>query len=244
VNATWYGYLLAIISTTLYGSQEVAYKVLINFVDDKEKKANQENVNLPLLSQSIQLGTQNLKEEESEKGEDTEKKDTVSSEEMIMNSVETCFFLGLTGIWNIIIVLGILVIWNYTGLEKFEWPTESQTNLLLLNAFFETSLVFCILLGTIFTSPLFVAIGSLLVIPVTVSLDYFLHSYLLSPLEGVGILFILSGFLCIVFSGVYARKRENKRNEKDLPWWDVLFAEKYFFSKNETEDVQEEFVPV
>ena len=48
------------------------------------------------------------------------------------------YFLGFVGLCNDVILAVLLVIFNYTGFETFEWPPNDTLLLLSINAFFGT----------------------------------------------------------------------------------------------------------
>eukprot|EP00009_Paramoeba_aestuarina_P014054 CAMPEP_0201541462 /NCGR_PEP_ID=MMETSP0161_2-20130828/71489_1 /ASSEMBLY_ACC=CAM_ASM_000251 /TAXON_ID=180227 /ORGANISM="Neoparamoeba aestuarina, Strain SoJaBio B1-5/56/2" /LENGTH=131 /DNA_ID=CAMNT_0047949003 /DNA_START=688 /DNA_END=1083 /DNA_ORIENTATION=- len=123
------------------------------------------------------------------------------------------------------------------GWEAFLWPTPSQTTLLMVNCLFDSLLYLSVFAATAFlTSPVIVALGALLVIPVTIICDYFWHSYLPPWLVVGGIAFIVVGFVVIVVAGPLEEKYGKGGGLGGL-----LFGECYLKRrKDQIEKVEEE----
>merc|ERR1712137_952007 len=74
--------------------------------------------------------------------------------------------------------------------------------ILILNILFDCITTLCMLLAINWTTPLFVGLGSLLNIPVSIVLDMIIHEYLL-PVNGfIGIFCIIGGFIMLSLADI------------------------------------------
>jgi solute carrier family 35 protein F5 len=87
-----------------------------------------------------------------------------------------CTFQGLMGVFSIIVMWPGILILHFTGIETLEAPANSQMYwLLVLNVVLDISFNFFLLLGMSLSSPLFVSVGIMMVMPATVATDAFVH---------------------------------------------------------------------
>jgi len=209
VDVTWYGYALVVFSVTIYSLQEVLIKLLFNKVE------------------SIEIDDKT----------NTEPNEDQPEENHVSTFMYSAFFLGCVGVSNTFFMILALILWNYMGWEAFLWPTPSQTTLLMVNCLFDSLLYLSVFAATAFlTSPVIVALGALLVIPVTIICDYFWHSYLPPWLVVGGIAFIVVGFVVIVVAGPLEEKYGKGGGLGGL-----LFGECYLKRrKDQIEKVEEE----
>lgn len=62
--------------------------------------------------------------------------------------VYTCLCVGFVGLFNTVLLLPLVLIWHYMGLEEFEWPpTPDIWTLLLVNGFIGTVISELVWLG-------------------------------------------------------------------------------------------------
>ena len=219
IQATSVGYLFLILSVTLYAFEEVLYKKLTNYVEKKDQEILKENLF-------------KVNENSGEKEEEKEEEEGEGTFDSVMYSG---FFLGVAGVANTLIIFWVIVLFDATGIETFEWPDPLETRYLAINCFFDTLLFISVFAATALTTPLLVSLGSLLVIPCSVFLDYFLHSYLPGVLVWVGIVLIVLGFLSLLFAGGKAKQFEKERKLEDWNIFYVLFHEKFLFPKKDAE---------
>ena len=253
ITSTWYGYLLLLISLSFYCAQEVGYKVLVNKVSQLTLSPEERVLLVQRISDSLSSADNVRHERERSKSEDEfvptmginhdeeyedDDEDVVAGkqESNIGKFMYSSMFLGVVGLCNAFCVVWLVVIWNYTGWEPFVWPDNNQVKLLLLNMTLSLVLILSIFAGTAFTTPLMVSVGSLLVIPFSIILDFFLHGTSPSGLEFLGIFCIACGFLCIFLAGEkgskYATKRDCQGKFQNALY--ILFHEKYFFSNDKS----------
>eukprot|EP00040_Diaphanoeca_grandis_P004270 m.27840 g.27840 ORF g.27840 m.27840 type:complete len:395 (-) comp15820_c0_seq1:115-1299(-) len=119
-------------------------------------------------------------------------------------------FFGMCGLACVLTLWPMFFILDAVGLEKFELPVGEMwghiITLVLCDTLFNTFLVLTILLS----SPLFAAVGTNLVIPSTIVVEYLWHGTTVPPLSYIGIVGIAIGF-----SGmVYAEYREHKASRQ------------------------------
>jgi drug/metabolite transporter (DMT)-like permease len=106
--------------------------------------------------------------------------------------------LFLVGCWSVLLTWPLFFVLHYTGVETFELPTGPTLYVLLANVAQFVSYNLCLLIGISFTSPLFVATGSLLTIPISLVVAYFLSGSLLAPVALLGCGLIALAFLALV----------------------------------------------
>ncbi|ODQ67632.1 hypothetical protein NADFUDRAFT_69425 [Nadsonia fulvescens var. elongata DSM 6958] len=81
-------------------------------------------------------------------------------------------FLGFVGVFNIVLHAPVLVLFHYTGVEKFSMPPDSETWLVLfINALSTLISDFLWVLAMLMTSPLVVTVGLGATIPLTMAGD-------------------------------------------------------------------------
>jgi len=130
---------------------------------------------------------------------------------------ETMSFVAYMGIINILFMWIPLVIFDAAGVEEFELPkTANVAHRLILNAALGASYTSSYLVGIAFTSPTFMSVGALLVVPVGVVTDYLLHDVLIPPLSGVGCGIIAVGFICSILRLRSLGSHKNEGSSSDL----------------------------
>ena len=145
-NSAW-GYLAVAISMVSYSLYEVLYKKWIEEEPNHEKLVEEEG-----------LVTPETPLEEEEKG-------------AFDNVVEAFLVIGFIGLITLFVFWIGIPIANATGLEKFEFPTSKDWEVLFINALLDTTFNVFLLISISFSNPLFVSIVSLLTIPTSVVAD-------------------------------------------------------------------------
>ena len=252
ITSTWYGYVLLFVSLSFYCAQEVGFKVLVNEVSQLSLSAEERVLLVEDIANSISsdfpperecsksedefVPSLGINQDDDDYRVDAELAEEENSESNLAKFMYSSMFLGVVGVCNAFCVIWLVVIWNYTGWEEFVWPNTDQTQFLLLNMTLSLVLILSIFAGTAFTTPLMVSVGSLLVIPCSITLDYFLHDSAPCAMEFVGIFCIACGFLCIFLAGEkgkkYTTKKEDQGSLQNALY--VLFHEKYFFEKTKS----------
>ena len=256
IESTWYGYLLLLLSLSIYAWQEVSIKILSLKAAKIGSKMEDDDTNVddeePIPREKIQFFESELQNPTSKKGTiqdlDDNREETLplvpnqnqDNDDTVTKLANTAFYIGASGFCNMTMMVWMVVVWNYAGWEKFEWPSQSQTNLLLITCGLNVIMMFSIFTGTAFLSPLMVSLGSLLVIPMTFLLDFLFHSYYPAPIVCVGMVLILLGFCFIVTANEKASSYSEPPTSK-RPLDTVLYNvfHEYHFSKNEEEGEKE-----
>ena len=155
----------------------------------------------------------NIDENENENEENNNKNNNKMEEKEIEEERLSTAFLS-TSIMGIFILTtlwpGALIL-NYFQLEIFEMPTWDIIGDLTIAQGLGAIQVASSLAGINFTSPLFMGVGSLLLIPTSMITDWLFHDYIL-PIEAfVGIFFIIFGFLIFCLNDYLLSKKFNFR---------------------------------
>jgi len=119
-------------------------------------------------------------------------------------------FLAFIGFFTFLLFWPGIWILDYTRIEVLEFPEGpvlwSLVLTIALDAIFNAAFFF----GIYCTSPLFMAAGSLVTIPVSVIVDLILNNYILPPAAFFGMAAIVIGFLGLNLSEAFA---------ENLPRW-------------------------
>eukprot|EP00301_Raphidiophrys_heterophryoidea_P027185 c9531_g1_i1.p1 GENE.c9531_g1_i1~~c9531_g1_i1.p1 ORF type:complete len:311 (-),score=40.47 c9531_g1_i1:313-1245(-) len=130
------------------------------------------------------------------------KKHGPKAESKYEQSINTSALLGMMGAFTLVLLWPGLFIVHALGVEPFELPPNSHiTGLICLNLVLDTIFNLSMLLGITLTSPLFISIGSMLVIPTTMLADGLIHGVRPSIGSIGGCALILAAFLLIHFKG-------------------------------------------
>ena len=109
-------------------------------------------------------------------------------------------FLGVTGVVTLLFYWPGIVVLDLLGWETFQLPNWTQLGLFGVNMILDDINNIALLLAISWTTPLFVGMGSLLNIPVSVLLDVLLHSYLLPWVGFLGVVGIVVGFILLTLA--------------------------------------------
>lgn len=125
---------------------------------------------------------------------------------------ETILFTGLMGFMNLFLFWVPVLVWNELGLETFKYPDEVEISKLLINALLGAVYTCSFLTGISFTTPLFMSLGSVFIVPIGVVVDKILHDIDLPILFFVGSGCIIVGFFCAM---------KDKLNCRDKPSYSI-----------------------
>ena len=82
------------------------------------------------------------------------------------------YFLGFVGLINDVLLLPLFPLFNYTGLEVFEWPNGKTLLFLTINAFFGTFVSdYCWARSVVLLGPLITTLGITLTFPISYLYD-------------------------------------------------------------------------
>ena len=122
---------------------------------------------------------------------------------------DTLYFQFMMGIWTIFSMWPFFLIFDWTGVEKFKWPNGSEEWLsVILPIVLDLIFTAAFFTGISLTNAVIVAMGTLLVIPVTFFADVIWHDYTITLSAVIGSLLIFMGFLLMEVPVVkYIRKK-------------------------------------
>jgi len=119
-------------------------------------------------------------------------------------------FLGFVGIFNDVIMLPVILIFNWTGLETFEWPNRETWLLLSTNALIGTVISdYCWARSVVLLGPLITSLGITLTFPISLMIDVFYHGKTFTFLYILGSIFIFTAFGVIT---LYKRPKKDENN--------------------------------
>ncbi|EAL61474.1 hypothetical protein DDB_G0291888 [Dictyostelium discoideum AX4] len=124
-------------------------------------------------------------------------------------------YMGLIGLFNLIIGIPIIIILNFIKFELFKIPDSYTFIMILVNAIVGFSVLYLIVWGLSVTSPLFVRSGELMTIPSTLIFDILFKKMKLPLLAIPGYILIVIGFVLSVFiESRQIKKKEKLKNQK------------------------------
>jgi len=83
-------------------------------------------------------------------------------------------FLGFVGLFNDVLILPVIFIFNWTGIEPFEWPNQQALKLLTMNAVLGTVVAdYCWARSVVMLGPLVTTLGLTLTFPICLMIDVF-----------------------------------------------------------------------
>ncbi|CAI8044519.1 Solute carrier family 35 member F5 [Geodia barretti] len=108
-------------------------------------------------------------------------------------------FFGFVGLFDSVLLLPLVLVWHYTGLEEFKWPpTPNVWTLLLVNGFLGTVISELVWLGGVFlTSPLVGTLSLALVTPLSITYSVFVGQQPFSVEFFVGALVVVVCFILV-----------------------------------------------
>ena len=121
------------------------------------------------------------------------------------------YFLGFVGLSNDIILAILLVIFNYTGFEKFEWPPGNTLLLLSVNAFFGTFVSdYCWARSVLLLGPFVTTIGITITFPLSAIFDALVNGAKFTWLYALGSFLIFIAFAVIVIKEFLNKKKKDQ----------------------------------
>eukprot|EP01135_Chromosphaera_perkinsii_P010394 Nk52_evm66s2118 gene=Nk52_evmTU66s2118 len=133
-------------------------------------------------------------------------------------------FFGFVGLFNIVLLWPLFLIFHYTGWETFEFPTSVTWGYLTLNSLIGTVLSdYLWFWSTLLTSPLLATLGLALSMPVAIVVDSIMGKVTLSALFVGGAIVVFFGFVFMNLISYYASKREKDNPGSHLNAFDLFF---------------------
>ncbi|MDR3740189.1 MAG: hypothetical protein P4L40_14340 [Terracidiphilus sp.] len=105
-----------------------------------------------------------------------------------------CMMLGLYGVATCVYAPPLLAAFHYGGTEVFVPPPAPETRLIALNAFLDSSYNGLLLFGILLTSPLFMSVGTMLVMPASIVVDRLVRGTVMGGQGIGGAVIIVMGF--------------------------------------------------
>ena len=110
-------------------------------------------------------------------------------------------FLGFVGLFNDKLILPVILIFNWTGLEPFEWPNHQTLILLTTNAVLGTVVAdYCWARSVVLLGPLITTLGLTLTFPISLSIDVFHNGKSFTWLYFLGSACIFAAFAVIIIA--------------------------------------------
>ena len=113
----------------------------------------------------------------------------------LLQAEMTALVLGTMGAFTLLTLWPLFFILDATGVEPFEWPNRSKAQLLALNTGLDSIYNLLLLMGISTSSPLVISLGTMLVVPATMAVDWAVHGATMSWGALGGVLLIAVGFL-------------------------------------------------
>ena len=122
---------------------------------------------------------------------------------------DTLYFQFMMGIWTIFTMWPFFFLFDWTGIETFVWPNGRDEWLsVILPIGLDIIFTAAFFTGISLTNAVIVAMGTLLVIPVTFFADVIWHGYTITLSAVIGSLLIFIGFLLMEVPIIkYVRKK-------------------------------------
>jgi drug/metabolite transporter (DMT)-like permease len=117
--------------------------------------------------------------------------------QLLVRAETSAFVVGAMGVWSLLTLWPVFFALHYSGVEAFELPPPPKARLLAVNVVLDAVYNLALLLGIVVSSPLYMSLGSMLVVPATVAADWAVHGSLLGGQAGGGVALILTGFLLL-----------------------------------------------
>ena len=135
--------------------------------------------------------------------------------------------ITLIALANLVFLWPIVVTNSWLGWEVFEWPTGSNLTLVVSNAAVSATCIITAMVCAVVSSPLFLAVGGVLQIPLSIASDYLLYGTLMNAVQGIACTLIVAGFLLQVWSDY----RERYVTLSTTMNCSLLFLRKFVFER-------------
>lgn len=106
----------------------------------------------------------------------------------------SCFIMTVYGFVTVILSAPALYIWHASSLELFVLPNQHKLDLILLNTVLYTLYNGLLIFGILVTTPLFMSVGTMLVMPCSIVVDKLLYNNDLPASALAGAVVIVIGF--------------------------------------------------
>lgn len=116
--------------------------------------------------------------------------------------------LGTMGLFTLTTLWPLFFLFHYTGVEPFEWPSAAKGQLLAMSTLLDGLYNVLLLFGIQISSPLFMSVGTMTVIPVSLLADYLIHHATVSGPGYGGILLIVMGWLILQIPAALAARMQ------------------------------------
>ncbi|XP_006817782.1 solute carrier family 35 member F4-like [Saccoglossus kowalevskii] len=120
-------------------------------------------------------------------------------------SGQVSLFLTCTGAFNLLFLWPVMLTLYLTGIESWDW-NEMPWKFLCGSAALSVVFNFLINFGIAFTYPLFIAIGTVIGIPLNAVVDYIWRDNAFGTLQIIGSVFIVGGFLLMLIPNKWQDK--------------------------------------
>lgn len=124
--------------------------------------------------------------------------------EELESTLKFSWFLGFIRLINDIAILTLFFIFDWTGLEVFEWPNQKTFIMLTINALINTVISdYCWARSVVHVGPQITSLGITLTFPIIIIVDYFVNDKYFSWAYYVGSFFIFWAFrgFCLSTTG-------------------------------------------
>jgi drug/metabolite transporter (DMT)-like permease len=125
------------------------------------------------------------------------------------------FILGSYGLVHLFVFWVFMIPLNFLHIEPFAFPSIDQFRLLAFNAFLGTAYNISFMAALAFLpSPVFVSVATLMTIPLSSVTDFLFHHTELVPIQVIGIILIVIGFLIFLVDDLHADGNHTDANNE------------------------------
>eukprot|EP01060_Flectonema_neradi_P004940 TRINITY_DN1326_c2_g1_i1.p1 TRINITY_DN1326_c2_g1~~TRINITY_DN1326_c2_g1_i1.p1 ORF type:complete len:356 (+),score=38.04 TRINITY_DN1326_c2_g1_i1:154-1068(+) len=124
-------------------------------------------------------------------------------------------FCGCIGLWILLWGPTSVLFWMLFTTREFTFPPrdvlETTIGIGVLDAIYSASIIICMHL----TDPTFTSVATILVVPMTVAADFFIHKYYPSALSAIGTLIVILGCCCFNYRAYKLSQSSDQKTESD-----------------------------
>jgi hypothetical protein len=106
----------------------------------------------------------------------------------------SCFIMTVYGLVTVLLSAPALYVWSAASLEPFSLPSREKLDLIMLNTALYTLYNGLLVFGILVTTPLFMSVGTMLVMPCSIVVDKLVYNSELSASALAGAVAIVLGF--------------------------------------------------